>query len=74
MSALHDCAMPPARPALLTRIESAIDVLLSARTAVQFVRDSAAIPGTPLYEAARRCVDAVDDTLREAQRIAEARR
>lgn len=74
MSATPDCAMPPARPALLTRVESAIDVLLSARTAVQLVRDSAALPGTALYEAARRCVDAVDDTLREAQRLAEERR
>jgi hypothetical protein len=71
---LHPYAMPQSRPALLTRVESAIDVLLSARSAVQLVRDSAALPGTALYESARRCVDAVDDTLREAQRIAGDRR
>jgi hypothetical protein len=70
----RDCAMPRERPLILTRVERAIDVLLSARTAVQLVRDSAALPGTALYEAARRCVDAVDDTLREAQRVAEQRR
>lgn len=74
MSALHDCAMPPARSALISRMEGNLIVLSSVLDAARFLRDEGAFAGEFLHERAQQLLDVTDDCVREVKRVIGAQR
>ncbi len=57
----------------VTATDDAVDIALTARRAMQLLRDST-LPGQAFYHAADSACAAIDDVIVEARRIAEARR
>jgi hypothetical protein len=66
---LHPYAMPPARSALLSRMEGNLIVLFSVLEAAKFLRDEGTVAGEFLHDSAQQLFSVTEGMLAEAKRV-----